>query len=55
MKGDHFAFCCCVLYSSKCALNIDSCSDTSASLLPEIYKGVREAGTEGNISWSSLA
>jgi hypothetical protein len=55
MKGDHFASCCCVLYSSECALNVDYCSDTSASLLPEICKGVREAGMEGNISWTSLA
>lgn len=45
-KGGHFASR-CVLYSSKCALNTDSCSDTSASLLPEIYKGLKDEGDKG--------
>lgn len=40
-KGDRFASR-CVLYSSKCALNTGSYSDTSASLLPEICEGLRE-------------
>lgn len=45
-KGDRFASC-CVLYSIKCALNTDSCSDTSASLLSEICKGLRQEGDKG--------
>lgn len=45
-KGDRFASR-CVLYSIKCALNTDSCSDTSASLLSEICKGLRQEGDKG--------
>lgn len=45
-KGDRFASR-WVLYSIKCALNTDSCSDTSASLLSEICKGLRQEGDKG--------
>lgn len=40
-KGRLFCF-----NSSKCALNTDSCSDTSAFLLSEVCKGAREEGLE---------
>lgn len=48
VKGDCFAYC-CVLYSSKCALNTGSSSDTSASLLPEICK--EERGQKATFPW----
>lgn len=53
-KGDCFAHC-YVLYSSKCALNTDSSSDTSASLLPEICKGMRAVKRQRLLDFSSLA
>lgn len=54
IKGDCFAHC-YILYSSKCALNADSSSDTPASLFPETCKGLRAVKRQRLLDSSSLA